>query len=204
MNYRGTQIIDSADIEKLCADYKVAVVILPYEDYVFQNQVAKSGSLLTTRPPIVTVMGHVDHGKTTLLDTLRKTRVAEKETGGITQKIGAYKLQTADGTIIFIDTPGHEAFTNLRARGARVTDLVILVVAANDGVQPQTVEAIHHAQAAKVPMIVVINKIDIQGADSNKIKQDLNKHNILVEDWGGKVVCAVSYTHLTLPTNREV
>jgi translation initiation factor IF-2 len=188
MNYQGNQIIDRADIEKLCSDYQVAVEILPYEDYVFQSQVAKSGSLLTTRPPIVTVMGHVDHGKTTLLDTLRKTRVAEKEAGGITQKIGAYKLQTADGTIVFIDTPGHEAFTNLRARGAQVTDIVILVVAANDGVQPQTVEAINHAQAAKVPMIVAINKIDIQGADSEKIKQDLNKHNILVESWGGKVV----------------
>ncbi len=188
MNYQGNQIIDRADIEKLCADYQVAVVILPYEDYVFQGHVAKSGSLLTTRPPIVTVMGHVDHGKTTLLDTLRKTRVAEKEAGGITQKIGAYKLRTAEGTIIFIDTPGHEAFTNLRARGAQVTDIVILVVAANDGVQPQTVEAIHHAQAAKVPMIVAINKIDIQGVDIEKIKQDLNKHNILVESWGGKVV----------------
>jgi translation initiation factor IF-2 len=188
MNYQGNQIIDRADIEKLCADYRVAVEILPYEDYVFQSYVTKSGSQLTTRPPIVTVMGHVDHGKTTLLDTLRKTRVAEKEAGGITQKIGAYKLQTAEGTIIFIDTPGHEAFTNLRARGAKVTDLVILVVAANDGVQPQTVEAINHAQAAKVPMIVAINKIDIEGTDSEKIKQDLNKHNILVESWGGKVV----------------
>jgi translation initiation factor IF-2 len=188
MNYLGNQIIDRADIEKLCADYGVPVEILPYEDYVFRSQVAKSGSLLISRPPIVTVMGHVDHGKTTLLDTLRKTRVAEKEAGGITQKIGAYKLRTAEGTIVFIDTPGHEAFTNLRARGAQVTDIVILVVAANDGVQPQTVEAINHAQAAKVPMIVAINKIDIQGADVEKIKQDLNKHNILVESWGGKVV----------------
>ena len=188
MNYQGNQILDGADIERLCADLGVELEVLPFEDYVFQARVAASGATPAPRPPVVTVMGHVDHGKTTLLDTLRKTRVAEKEAGGITQKIGAYKLRSGDDSIVFIDTPGHEAFTNLRARGAKVTDLVILVVAANDGVQPQTVEAIRHAQAAQVPMIVAINKIDIAGADLDRVKTDLNKHGILVESWGGKTV----------------
>ena len=188
MNYQGNQILDQADIERLCADLGVELEVLPFEDYVFQARVAASGATPAPRPPVVTVMGHVDHGKTTLLDTLRKTRVAEKEAGGITQKIGAYKLRAGDDSIVFIDTPGHEAFTNLRARGAQVTDLVILVVAANDGVQPQTVEAIRHAQAAQVPMIVAINKIDIAGADLDRVKTDLNKHGILVESWGGKTV----------------
>ena len=166
----------------------------------FKEHVSKSDGKMTARSPVVTVMGHVDHGKTTLLDAYRKTRVAEKEAGGITQKIGAYKLHTPEGAIVFVDTPGHEAFTNLRARGAKVTDLVILVVAANDGVQPQTVEAIHHAQAAGVPMIVAINKIDIQGADVEKIKQDLNKNNILVESWGGKVVSV----EISAKTNKNL
>ncbi|KAF5433506.1 translation initiation factor IF-2, partial [Candidatus Methanophagaceae archaeon] len=143
---------------------------------------------LIPRAPVVAVMGHVDHGKTTLLDHLRKTHVAAKEAGGITQKIGAYQLRINKNTIVFIDTPGHEAFTNLRARGAQVTDVVILVVAANEGVKPQTIEAINHALAAKVPIIVAINKIDMKGAEPDKVKQELSQHNILVEDWGGDIV----------------
>ena len=158
------------------------------EDILFDESEDKEEDLMP-RPPIVVVMGHVDHGKTSLLDAIRETNVIDKEAGGITQHIGAYKVKVKDREVCFLDTPGHEAFTAMRARGAQVTDIAIIIVAANDGIMPQTVEAINHAKAAGVSIVVAIDKIDVPGANIEKVKQELTEYGLVPEEWGGDVIC---------------
>ncbi|MCE5329645.1 translation initiation factor IF-2, partial [bacterium] len=182
------QPLDNDLIEILSSEYNFKFIIIGFEnklDDLYKDEPED----LVLRPPIVTVMGHVDHGKTTLLDAIRKSDVASGETGGITQHIGAYQIEYKNRKITFIDTPGHEAFTSMRARGARVTDLAIIVVAANDGIMPQTVEAIDHAKAAGVPMIVAINKVDLPDADPEKVKKSLTEYGLVAEEWGGDTIC---------------
>ena len=170
--------------------YEVEFVTANLTDAIAQGQAEDSEEDLLPRPPVITVMGHVDHGKTSLLDHIRSANVIAGEAGGITQHIGAYHVELPDGqAITFLDTPGHEAFTAMRARGAKMTDVAIIIVAADDCIMPQTVEAINHAQAAGVPMIFAINKIDKDGANPDKIREQLSQMNILVEDWGGKYQC---------------
>ena len=184
--------LKNQDIEKLLEGYGYIVDIKPIvklarSDVLDVEEFSDDQKNLTLRPPIITVMGHVDHGKTSLLDYIRKEKVADSESGGITQHVGAYKVEVGELGITFIDTPGHEAFTKMRARGADVTDIVVLVVASDDGVMPQTVEAISHTNAAKVPMVVAINKCDLQESNPSKVKADLTQHGVITEDLGGDV-----------------
>jgi translation initiation factor IF-2 len=213
------QVIDFATAEIVADEFGFTVEPVASEDVVAVESAEGEGDVVTTsreelfslanedpaklktRPPIVTVLGHVDHGKTSILDAIRKTRVAAGEAGGITQRIGAYMVQTADGhPVVFIDTPGHEAFTAMRARGAQVTDLVVLVVAADDGVMPQTIEAIHHARAAKVPIVVAINKVDKDNANVDRVHQQLAEQGIVVRHYGGEYECV----HLSAKTGKGI
>src|SRR2546426_4960684 len=213
------QVIDFATAEIVADEFGYTVEPVASEDVVAVESTEGEGNVappsrgelsspaneapgnLKPPPPIVTALGHVDHDKTSILDAIRKPRVAAGEAGGITQRIGAYKIETADGhPVVFIDTPGHEAFTAMRARGAQVTDLVVLVVAADDGVMPQTVEAIHHARAAKVPIIVAINKIDKDNANVDRVHQQLAEQGIVTRHYGGEHECV----HLSAKTGKGI
>jgi translation initiation factor IF-2 len=194
------QSIDFDTAVLVAAEFNYEVEPATFEEEAVLKQETDDPKKMRERPPVVTIMGHVDHGKTSLLDVIRKTHITEMEAGGITQHIGAYHVATAKGYIAFIDTPGHEAFTAMRARGAKVTDIVVLVVAADDGVMPQTIEAINHSRAANVPIIVAVNKIDKANAEPDRVKRELAEHGLTPEDWGGDTI----FVHVSAKENQGI
>ncbi|MGA8179629.1 MAG: translation initiation factor IF-2 [Desulfobacterales bacterium] len=194
------QVIDFDTAALVAAEFDYELEKASFEEQSVLRVETDDPDTLISRPPVVTIMGHVDHGKTSLLDVIRKTKITENEAGGITQHIGAYNVATNKGQIVFLDTPGHEAFTEMRSRGAKVTDLVILVVAADDGVMPQTIEAINHSKAAEVPIIVAVNKIDKTNANPERVKRELADVGVVPEDWGGDTI----FVEVSAKENRGI